>query len=381
MFGNQPVFAAGEYSRRSARMRELMRDRSLDALLLHSPEAIAWLTGYRSPAFFPYTALAIRPDEPPMLVFWSMEMATAHATAEAPDLVLRPYGHGISPTEALAQSCGAVLRGHVGIEGACWYLTAARLSALTAAFTGAAFVHVDRDIEFARAVKSEAEIGLIRAATIAAEAGMRAALEITRDGVTEREVAAAMAAARIRAGSDLPVDGTIVSGPRAAEAHGGWSDRVLRDGDLFHYGLHGIKHGYWGRLARAGVVGGVSDGRSKILDRMAKILDAAVHVARPGLRARELDASLREPMLASGIKTDRHGFRNRLGYGLGLHFRPSPGEFFLEITPEANYVLEAGMVLHLFLNHDGLAVSEAIVVRDAGAERLTTVRNILHGAC
>ena len=58
---------------------------------------------------------------------------------------------------------------------------------------------------------------------------------------------------------------------------------------------------------------------------------------------------------------------NRVGYGIGLNFRPNPAEFYWEFTPSADFVLEPGMIL----NGKGIGISDTIAVTKNSPEFIT----------
>ena len=75
-------------------------------------------------------------------------------------------------------------------------------------------------------IKSEAEIEYTRQAARAAEAAMRAALEATREGVVDSDIAAAIYQARTKAGSEYVADVPLCpTGPKSGLAHATWEGR------------------------------------------------------------------------------------------------------------------------------------------------------------
>ena len=94
---------------------------------------------------------------------------------------------------------------------------------------------------------------------------------------------------------------------------------------------------------------------------------------KPGAVARDVDRICREAVLAAGLR-DR--YENATGYTLGYYapWSPRTSDFTRLFIPTADWVLEPGMVFHMYVSAMGLAFSETVAVTESGAERLTQVR-------
>lgn len=364
-------FPSHEYDRRLTAVRKAMAEQKLDLLLQFNPEAICWSTGFHTPAFFAPIVLGIPLAGEPFLVLRHLEMRAATSTTELADLV--SYRDDEDPIGTLCASVAAhgFARARIGVDKHSWYLTAERYEQLLAGLPDARIVTDGRVIDTLRVVKSPLEIETLRQAARIVEAGMQAAIDATHAGASEREVAAAMAHARVRAGSDLPIDGVLATGERTGQSHGPWTDRVLKRGDQLFYEFHGIRNHYWARMLRSGLLGTQpTDEQARIAEVILGAQAAGFGAIRAGVHCREIDQLCREPMIAAGLK-DRASYTNRVGYALGLNFRPSPGEFLREFTPQADFVLEEGMVFHMIQSANGLGFSDTLAVTAGGHELIT----------
>src|SRR5262249_17903018 len=101
-------------------------------------------------------------------------------------------------------------------------------------------------------------------------------------------------------------------------------------------------------------------------------VNAAIGAMRPGVRADAVDAACRGTVQAAGLG---HLFHHRTGYSIGLGFSNWIED--LSLRPRESTPLQAGMVFHVvpFLTDGsaGIAVSEMILVTEAGAERLSRI--------
>jgi len=363
-------FSKEEYAGRLALVRRRMDQQKLDLLLLFGQEAICWTSGFYTPAHFAYAAVGIPLDGEPFLVIRYLEEKAAQGSTWLSNY--QTYWDHEDPVEMTAAAIRkrGLHRARIGLDKESWYLTADRYDRLKAAMPDATFESDGRMIDLLRIRKSPKEIEYLRAAARTVEAGLRAAIEATREGVTERDVAAAMAYARLKAGSDLPVDGVLTTGERVLEGHGPWTDRVIRAGDALHYEFHGIKNHYWARILRTGTLGVPTERQVFVARTILEAQNAGLARMKAGVQSTEIDAIFREPMIEAKLKV-RETYTNRLGYGLGLNFRPSGAEFIREFTPRCDFVLEEGMVFHMIMAGEGLGFSDTIVVTRNGIDYIT----------
>lgn len=186
-------------------------------------------------------------------------------------------------------------------------------------------------------------------------------------GGTEREMAAEICAAMIRAGSDLPGPGVLSSGERALHLHGAYSDRVLASGDTVQMECTPNVRHYHARFMRPIKVGKATEEEHRIVERMIAIQDAALAGVAPGVAARVPDAIYREGILSAGLRTT---YTNKTFYSVGLMLQPNSGEP-LEAEPASRWCFAPGMVFHTYVLARGFGMSETILVTKDGCERLT----------
>jgi len=363
-------FAQSEFDSRIQRVRAEMAERQLDLLILFGQETINWTSGFHTPAHFAYAAFGLPLEGEPFLIIRYLEEKAAQKTSW-----VRNYRTYWDHEDPVAATRDAVVErklsgARIAVDKSSWYLTAERYERLCAMLPDATFLDEDHLIDGLRIKKSPAEVDYLRQASHIVEAGMRGAIAATRIGATERDIAAAMAYERLRAGSDLPVDGVLTTGERILEGHGPWTDRQVKLGDGLHYEFHGIKAHYWSRMLRSGTIGEPSARQRFVAETILRAQDAGLAKMRAGVVATEVDTAFREPMIEAGLKV-RETYTNRMGYGLGLNFRPSPGEFFREFTPSSGFTLESGMVFHMIMAAEGLGFSDMVVVTDDGIDLLT----------
>jgi Xaa-Pro aminopeptidase len=367
-------FDAAEYDRRQAALRARMEERGLDAVLLSGPENQYYLTGYETTGFhsFPQTLIVPR-SGPTLLVTRQLEEGNA---AAAYGLGSRGYRDDDNPAEVLGLALYGLglAEATLGVEKAVPWLTVRLFEALQRALPSAKLVDVSGLVELMRAVKSPAEIAYMRQAAVAVGAGMRAGLAAIREGVNEREIAAAVFPARILAGSHFVRNPTyITAGPRSALAHATWLGRTLVRGDVVFLEMGANVRHYDAALIRTGIVGPPSDLLRRAADASLAGLTAALATVRAGIPASDVYRATREAIAKEGCE---QFFLHRAGYGIGIEFVTWIERGGVSLDAGSPTMLEANMTLHLvpYLLLPGVGsvgFSETVCVTADGCEVLT----------
>jgi Xaa-Pro aminopeptidase len=193
-----------------------------------------------------------------------------------------------------------------------------------------------------RRAKHADEIDLLRRSMRAGEAGLAAALENVRPGMTELDVYLIVQnAAMSELGEQVIVYGDFASGPRCAREKGGPpTSRKIEPGDLLLLDFSVIVSGYRGDFTNTFAVGGgpTPDQRA-LFEACVGALHAGEAALKPGMAARDVDSAVRGHFAALGL--DQY-FSTHSGHGLGLG-HPEPPYF----VPESSDTLQVGDVVAL----------------------------------
>lgn len=365
--GASPWFERQEYLDRVRRLQRVMCSLGIEALLAFQPESVTWLTGFFTRGYSTFQFAFVPAEGEPSVFCRDVARYYLERTSVF-------GGHGVwadgdDRFAAAASFVRAKLSGarRVAAELDAWQMTAQRYLALKAALPEIDLIDADGAVAKLRLIKSPAEIAYQRRAAKAAEAGMQAALDTARAGVSEREVGAAIVAAMIRAGSDHPGPGPLSSGERAFHLHGGFTDRVLRHGDTLQCETTpAVKH-HHARFMRTIKIGAASQLEEAKLQAIIEVQDTALAAVRSGVAASIPDAIYRDGILGRGLRKD---YTNKTFYSIGLMMPPVGGEA-LEAAPGATWTFEPGMVFHTYVLADSFGFSETIAITETGFERLT----------
>jgi Xaa-Pro dipeptidase len=374
-----PAFAVGEYRGRLDALRARLASSAIDTLLVFAPENVCYLTGYETIGYSSFQALIVRQDAL-VLFIREMERTVAETTC------------WIDEFETFADSEDAIarltdlLRGRgwlgtrIGIELEGGFVSAGALDRLRAGL--GTVVDASGAVERGRRIKSEAEVALIRQACRVTEAGMRAALEAVRVGVTEDDVAAAAYAAMVGAGSDFFAgDPIVTSGWRSGVAHMTFGHRRLEAGDTVLVELGGCLRRYFGPLMRSAAIAPMRGEVHAMAATIIAALDAAIAAIRPGATSGDVDAACRSVLEDAGYEPY---FRKRTGYSVGVGFAPDWGEgHIVSLRRDDPTPLRPGMVFHMppalrVPRRYGLGLSETVLVTADGCEVLTQYPRVLH---
>ncbi len=361
-------FEPAEFHARLERVQLALRAKGHDGLLAFMPESVTWLTGFFTRGYTTFQLAIVPANGAPCVVCRDVETYYLDSTCVFPDRAL--WTDSDDPLACAATSIRARLGAapRLAVELAAWPLSAGRHAALQAHLPGATWHDESRLVGELRFIKSQAEIAYQRQAARAAEAGMRAAVAAARVGTSEREMAAEICAAMIRAGSDLPGPGVLSSGERALHLHGGYSDRVLAGGDIVQVETTPNVRHYHARFMRPIRVAEATAEDFSTVATLIAIQDRALAEIAPGVPASVPDRIYREGVLGAGL---RETYTNKTFYSVGLMLPPTGGEA-LEAAPGCSWTFRPGMVFHTYVLARGFGMSETILVTESGHERLTT---------
>jgi Xaa-Pro aminopeptidase len=234
-------------------------------------------------------------------------------------------------------------------------------------------------VEAMRAIKSPAEIALIRHAARNSIEGHLAIMKTLRPGMWEYELAALMNYETMRRGSEWPAYPPIVgSGLFSTVLHYDRNDRQMADGDLVVVDAAGSYSGYASDVTRTLPVNGRFTPRQReIYEVVRGAQAAAIAAAKPGVMLRSGSHSLHQIALdyMNAHGHDRQGrplspyFIHGLGHSVGLNVH-DPMD--LETPLAAGMVVTIEPGLYLPDEALGVRIEDMILITPTGAEVLTS---------
>ena len=362
--------ATGSHAQRVARLRGLMAESGVDALIVFENGQTRYLTGYQryftGSSVAPVHAALLTAHAGPVLLK-PRHIVTGEDEHAAERLVDMPFAEDerVALIASLLRDLGAT--GRVALERD--FLPAGTWARLEAGLGAEAIVDGSALFRQATAVKFTDEVDLLREAARQVDIGAAAAIAACRPGATELQVAARASAAMLEAGAEFINHMTIRSGPHAWGNYPVPTARALRDGDCVQIDLGSIHRGYVSDTNRTVVVGTPTDAQEALLRTGEAMLAAGVAAVRPGVKAAHVWDACFAVARAAGM--GELVVLPYAGHGIGLSLHEHPF-----VNGASDSVLEAGMVFALEpgVYAEGIGCSrpeDMILVTPSGCERLT----------
>ena len=376
-------FGPEEYARRIGEARKRMAAAGFDLLVSVDPANICWLTGYDSWSFYTPQAVLLHVEQGGP-VWWGrpMDEPSAHITTDLPaeDIVMysdalvhRPDVHAFDELSELVRARGWD-KGRIAVETDAHFYSVRSHAHLVAGLPEASFVDDGNLVNWARLVKSEPELALMREAGKICTSAMMRAAETIRPGVPQNQVVAEIIHAQTMgipgAGGDytclVPL---LQAGDSTKTPHLTWSDKPLPSDVVAVLEIAGARRRYQVPNTRTFYLGKPPQRIQDLAKAVIEGGDAALAAAKPGVTGEQVEA------IWQGVLR-KHGYskESRVGYSVGLNYPPDWGERTVSLRPGEKTVLEVGMCFHfqsgVWLDDLGAAISESFTVTPAGGERL-----------
>jgi ectoine hydrolase len=387
-------FEAAEYEARLRRVRERMEAAGLGCLIATDPANMHYLTGYDGWSFYTPQCVVVPLDGDVRLFTRQMDANGARLTTFLPDDAILGFPDEFvqqrdrHPMDWIADRLAedGVLGGApVGLEMDAYFFTPRAYEALRARAPEVEFTDAHELVNWVRAVKSGAELSMMRAAARIAERVMRAGIDAVEPGVRQCDAVAAIYGAQVRGtpemGGDYPaIVPMLPTGEGTSTPHMTWSDAPFAVGEATILELAGCRRRYHCPIARTVFLG---DPPRKLADTAAVTvegLQAALDAVRVGAACEDIEAAWRKHIAAHGLEKT-----SRIGYSVGLGYPPDWGEHTMSLRPGDRTPLEAGMAFHMicgmWMDDWGFEASETFVVTESGAECLCSFPRELTVKC
>ncbi len=363
------MFSRAEYDRRIALARDAIASSGADLLLADSGELLAWLTGYTVSETM-YRAAFLPRDGEGWFCLRALDEAPCREQSWITDVV------GFADTEEAQAAVAASILGHgfgkarIGFDTNSYCMSSATFMRLQALLPDATFVPMQGVGDSLRWVKSREEIAVLAQASQIADKAMAEIARQVTPGMTTRDAAAIASGVFLREGADTGEVGPVVKAVGSHEfLHGVFKTEAIGEGDILHVELIPRVGNYGARLMRPIVVGRPPDELAVTAERLVALQDLQIAAMKPGARACDVDAIMRQGALNAGL---RPVYENVTAYTLGLYTRtPRTSDFSGVFLPTSDWSLEQNMVFHLYATAQGLGFSETVVVGSNGGIRLT----------
>jgi Xaa-Pro aminopeptidase/Xaa-Pro dipeptidase len=340
-----------------ARVRSILRELDIDALLLLDMKNIRYLTGFTGSD----GALVIGEKQETLLVDGRY---TNQARKEVEGPHISEYKEKIDGIAAIL-SDGSLKS--VGFESQA--INVNTYLNLKDKLGGLRLNPLSNEIAALRAVKDEKEIAYIRRAAEISYAALNAVRKLIKPGVRETDIAIELDFLMRRRGAEQVSFPTIVAtGPNSAQPHAQPGSRAIENGDMVIIDCGAVYCGYHSDETCTFAVGFKDKRQEETYSLVKTAHDRALEAVKAGVSCVEIDRIAREC-----IDTGTLGeyFTHGTGHGVGLDVHEAP-----RIASNSEMILQAGMVLTVepgvyIPDLWGIRIEDMILVKEEGCEVLT----------
>ncbi len=363
-------FPSAEYEARLEAANRAMHINNLDAILLASEAEVRYFTGFRTQFWQSPTRpwfVILRRDQTPLAIIPEIgaELMARSDIAEieawpAP----RPHDDGLSLLKDRLANCQrlGVLMGHETT----FRMPLNDVFELRAALPSE-WIDATDIIRNLRMVKSKREIAYIRQICGIASQGFARVPEIANAGQSLSSVFREFKRMLLELGADdVPYLVGGVDHPSYDDVISPPDDRPLSDGQILMLDTGATLNGYFCDFDRNYAVGTPTASAQRAYAKLYDATDAAMELARPGVRACDLFAAMAKSMDTQNSDV------GRFGHGLGIQLTEWPSLAAWDET-----IIRENMVLTLEpsidVDGDGIMVTEEnILITDASPILLST---------
>ena len=356
------------YASRLLRLRKILEEQRIDAVLVAVPENRYYLSGYGA------EDLQLSESSGYLLITDSQQYLLTdfryreEAETEAPDYQVWIYTDGLGLS--LSQLFSGLAVARLAVES--HHLTVSRYreveEALNKSRPGAEVLPLEDLVERLRLVKEPDEVEKIRASLALTEKALVRVWETLCPGRTEKDVAWEIESCIRESGAEaVSFPPIVASGPHAALPHAVPTERKIALGDPVILDLGSKLGHYCSDMTRTWIAGTPDKELREIYRIVREAQLAAQQFIRAGKDTVEVDAVARDLITRAG-----HGdhFGHGLGHGVGLAVHEKPGLRKLKgMVLEENMVvtIEPGIYLP---GYGGVRLENMVRITQTGCELL-----------
>lgn len=337
-------------------LKEEMKKRDLDAVLIYKPENRRYISGFTGSAGF----VLIKEDKN---IFFTDFRYLEQASVQCSGFEIMEISRVKPVTDYLKEMNISKL----GFEDD--YIDFTTYSNFTSILENVSFIPLKGLMLSLRIIKDNDEIETIAKAASIADEAFKHILTFIKPGISERDVALELEYFMKKKGaSSTSFDSIVASGKRSSLPHGVASDKLIEVGDFLTLDFGCMYNGYCSDMTRTLVVGKASDEQKKIYNIVLKAQLKALEAVKPGITGEELDKIARDIITEEGYG-DKFG--HGLGHGVGLEIHELPHVNSLGKNP-----FIAGMVITdepgIYIpDFGGVRIEDLVVVTEDGYKVLS----------
>ena len=385
------LFTKEEYKQRLKKVKKSMEEKGIELLISQDTNNMNYLTGYDAWSFY-YAQCAIvhlNADEPLCFVraqdaggayiktYLKRENIIVYDEKYIHTWPMHPYD---SLIELIKKNKWDKL--NIGVEMDTHYFTAYCYEKLKQGLPNAKIKDSERLVNWARLVKSDSEINLMKGAAKISQIGMKVAMESINPGVRQCDAVAEIQKALFRGTSEIggeyaSIAALLPTGKGTSASHLTATDEKFVEGEATIIELSGVNKRYHCPMARTVLLGKPDQKKIDAMKATNEALDAGIAAAKPGNTADDVAQKFWAILDKYNIKKE-----SRTGYSIGIGYPPDWGEHTLNIYKGDMTVLQPNVCFHMIavmqFGDWGVEASESVRVTDKGSELFCNFSRDLH---
>ncbi len=385
------LFAKEEYQKRLKKVQKSMQEKGIDLLISQDTNNINYLTGYDAWSFY-YAQCAIVHinSEEPLCFVRAQDAGGAYIKTylKKENIIVyeEKYIHTwpMHPYDSLIQLIKKNKwdKLNIGVEMDSHYFTAYCYEKLINGLPNANIKDSERLVNWARLVKSDAEINLMKGAAEISQLGMKVAMESINPGVRQCDAVAEIQRALFRGTSQIggeysSIATLLPTGKGTSASHLTATDEKFVEGEATIIELSGVNKRYHCPMARTILLGKPDQKKIDAMKATNEALDAGIAATKPGNTANDVAEKFWAVLDKYNIKKE-----SRTGYSIGIGYPPDWGEHTLNIYKGDMTVLEPNVCFHMIavmqFGDWGVEASESVRVTEKGSELFCNYSRDLH---
>jgi Xaa-Pro dipeptidase len=365
-----------EREHRVERARELLAKTKIDALVICTGTSLSYFTGLRWGQSERLFAWVLPVKGAPFVVCPVFEEGRVRERMEAKPATLPQasvtkvytWNEDDSPYVVLVKALkdAGIATGRIGIEERTQFAFADGILHASPHLTAVNGTPITAGC---RAIKSRAELTLMRLANDITLKVYEAAFKSLEPGMTNEHVSQLISAGYNRTG--FPGFASCQVGEYSALPHGSLQPQVIKEGEIILLDDGCTVEGYQSDISRSFVLGKATDKQKKVFDIVHKAQAEALKAGKAGAPCHAVDDAARKVVTDAGYGPDYKHFTHRLGHGIGMD-----GHEWPYLVRGNNTILESGMTFSdepgiYIIGEFGIRLEDDWVVTPDGGDMFT----------
>ena len=385
------LFTKEEYKNRLKKVQKSMQEKGIELLISQDTSNINYLTGYDAWSFYyaQCVIVHVNADEPICFVraqdaggayiktYLKNENIIVYEEKYIHTWPLHPYDRLVKLIKEKKWD-----KLNIGLEMDSHYFTAYCYEKIKQGLPNAKLKDSERLVNWARVIKSDAEINLMKSAALISEKGMKTAFDSINPGVRQCDAVAniqkTLFSGTPEYGGDYASIATLLpTGKGTSASHLTHTQDKFVTGEATIIELAGVHKRYHVPMARTVLLGKAEQKKIDAMKATIEALEAGIAATKPGNTADDVAQKFWKVLDKYNIKKE-----SRTGYSIGIGYPPDWGEHTLNISKGDKTILYPNVTFYMIavmqFGDWGVEASESVRVTENGSELFCNMSKEIH---